>query len=76
MAGVRNLRLVVDSCNAELSAEIDERPTTVRVTVTARHDTNDDCLDGLVVHLERPLGDRRLLDGATGRPVTVHQDSP
>jgi hypothetical protein len=63
--------LIVGSCNADLTAEVEESPSQVTVTVTARDDTSDDCLDGLIVHLDQPLGDRQLLDGVTGDVVSV-----
>jgi hypothetical protein len=62
----RTLNLTVGSCNADLTAVVEESPSQVTVTVTARDDTSDDCLDGLIVHLDHPLGDRQLLDGVTG----------
>jgi hypothetical protein len=67
----RTLNLTVGSCNADLTAEVEESPSQVTVTVTARDDTSDDCLDGLIVHLDHPLGDRQLLDGVTGAVVSV-----
>jgi hypothetical protein len=67
----RTLELVVGTCNADLTTKTEESPTQVTVTVTARNDTSDDCLDGVVVHLDRPLGDRRLVDGATGETVRI-----
>ncbi len=67
----RTLRLAVDTCNADLMARTEESPSQVTVTVTARHDTNDDCQDVLVVNLERPLGTRQLVDGAAGEAVAV-----
>jgi hypothetical protein len=41
------------------------------VTVTARNGTSDGCLDRVVVRLDEPLGDRQLVDGATGQVVAV-----
>jgi hypothetical protein len=67
----RTLKLIVGSCNADLTAEVEESPSQVTVTVTARDDTSDDCLDGLIVHLDQPLGDRQLLDGVTRDVVSV-----
>jgi hypothetical protein len=72
----RTLNLTVGSCNADLTAEVEESPTQVTVTVIARDDTSDDCLDGLVVHLDHPLGHRQLLDGVTGDLVSVRQANP
>jgi hypothetical protein len=72
----RTLNLIVDSCNADLTTEVEESRSRVVVTVKARNDTSDDCLDGVVVHLDQPLGDRRLLDGGTGGLVPVKRDDP
>ena len=57
------LEVSVASCNADLSFEMQEDETSVALWVTARNDTSDDCADGLVVELERPLGGRILIDG-------------
>ena len=70
------LNLTVGSCNGDLTTEVEESPSQVTVTVTARDDTNDDCLDGLIVHLNQPLGDRQLLDGVTGDVVSVRHADP
>lgn len=72
----RTLKLIVGSCNADLTAEVEESPSPVTVTVTARDDTSDDCLDGLIVHLDQPLADRQLLDGVTGDVVSVRHADP
>lgn len=69
----RTLSLAVGTCNADLTVKTEESATQVTVTVTARDDTSDDCLDGVVVHLDRPLGDRRLVDGATGEAVAIER---
>ena len=71
----RTLNLIVGTCNADLTTEVDESRSQVVVTVTARNDTSDDCLDGVIVHLDQPLGDRQLLDGVTGSRVPVKRDS-
>jgi hypothetical protein len=72
----RTLNLIVDTCNADLTTKVEESRSRVVVTVKARNDTSDDCLDGVVVHLDQPLGDRRLLDGGTGGLVPVKRDDP
>lgn len=66
----RKLVLTVGSCHADLSADVDESPSRVIVSVIARNGTNDDCADLIIVHLDQPLGARQLLD-ATGAPVRV-----
>lgn len=72
----RVVRLTVGSCNADLSARIEESPSRMTVTVTARNNTGDDCADGLVAHLDRPLGERQLVDGVTGAIVPVQPADP
>jgi hypothetical protein len=58
----RKLVLTVGSCHADLSAEVDESPSRVIVSVIARNGTNDDCADLIIVHLDQPLSARRLLE--------------
>ena len=65
------LEFDVDTCNADLEGSVVESPATVEVTITARNDTTSDCRDMLLVVLEEPLGDRDLVDGATGRVLEV-----
>ena len=71
-ANGRALSLDVGTCNADLTATTEESRDRVTVTVTARNNTTDDCSD-LVVHLDRPLGDRQLVDGATGEAVAIER---
>jgi hypothetical protein len=72
----RTLRLSVGSCNADLTTAVEETSSRVTVTVTARNNTSDDCLDGLTIRLDEPLGQRELVDGVTGKVVSVrHIDS-
>lgn len=61
----------VDTCNADLQAEVVESATRVEVTITALNDTTDACRDLLVVTLAEPLGDRELTNGATGKALQV-----
>lgn len=68
-----DLSFAVDSCNQNPTAEVDEDDTTVTITAYAPPRGGDDCADGLVVHLEQPLGDRMVFDGATGMTVTVRR---
>ena len=55
------------TCNAEHRLRVDEDRTSVRIFVEHRRGTRDDCADGLPLGLSAPLGDRRLLDGRSGR---------
>jgi hypothetical protein len=72
----RVLVLTVSSCNADVSADVVETATEVRVTVTAKGgDPLGDCADGLEVRLDRSLDGRPVLDGGDrGRPVMVSLD--
>jgi hypothetical protein len=65
------LGLVVDTCNADLAVTIGESTERVTVTITARGDTSDDCLDSVTLQLDAPLGDRVVVDGASGEVVPV-----
>lgn len=67
----RELQLGVNSCNADLKVEVREDEERVAIRVTVRNDTMDDCMDGVTVALEEPLGERELVDAATGQAVPV-----
>ena len=57
-----------------LGIEVSEDAQTVTVTVTALDydpDNSDGCQTSNAVSLASPLGDRRLIDGATGDEVPV-----
>lgn len=62
----------VDSCSGDPEATVLETSETVTVTASAQT-ASDDCSDLLVLELDAPLGDRVLIDGATGEPVEVSQ---
>ncbi|MDQ3485957.1 MAG: hypothetical protein M3445_11210 [Actinomycetota bacterium] len=64
------LTLAVAACNAENTFVVEEDQE--EVTVTVRTDGpryGDACADGVKVELREPLGERRLIDGATGEVV-------
>ena len=65
-----------NSCNAELGFDIEEGDD--QVVVTAMHlrppQVGEDCADGHTVVLDAPLGDRQLVDGATGAVVDVRYE--
>ena len=67
--------LEVGSCGGEPAvAELEESASEVRVTVEATTrplGPAAECLDGVEVRLSAPLGDRVLVDGASGQPVEV-----
>jgi hypothetical protein len=63
-----------ESSNAELSSEVVETSTEVRVTVTAKGGDPADCADGLEVRLDQPLDVREVVDGHGGGVVEVMVD--
>ena len=65
------LLLEVDSCNADLSADVDEQPDQIVISVTAENDTSDDCLEGMTIELASPLGDRVVVDSFDGESLEV-----
>lgn len=58
-----------DACNLEPRADVVETADEVRVTVTVRGTTNEDCGEGVRISLASTLGDRTIIDGSTGEPV-------
>lgn len=57
-----------------LRPEVQESTQTVTVTITAldySRANGQDCIGVRVVDLASPLDDRRVIDGSSGRPVTV-----
>lgn len=69
----RVLRLIVASCNADLTAEVEEGDTEVEITVTMRNNTRNACEDVLQISLSEPLDDRMVVDGSTGRAMEVRK---
>lgn len=61
----------IDTCNADLEAQVVESDTRVEVTISAENDTTDDCADSIVITLDQPLGDRQLINGSTGKVLDV-----
>lgn len=62
------IHLWVGTCNGEPEADVVETDAEVTITVVAtRRSPGDGCQDSLTVTLAAPLGDRGLIDGATGR---------
>lgn len=69
--GSTQLALGLDTCNADLSAEVDETEHEIVISVTARNDSPDDCADQLIVDLTEPLGTRSVVDASDGEDVSV-----
>ncbi|MBO9554721.1 hypothetical protein [Cellulomonas sp.] len=62
------LHLWIDTCNGDPASEVVETDDDVTVTiVSTRRNPGDACQDVVEVALSEPLGDRTLVDGATGR---------
>ena len=70
----RRLILDVSYCTAEIASEVSETDAEVTITVTHRNVTGEDCGGGVIVELDDPLGERAVIDGASGQPVTVIRD--
>ena len=72
----RGLQLTVGSCNGdpEVTA-LEQTDTEVRVEVTSTTPApgwpGEDCLDGVELTFDAPLGGRTLVDATTGDPVAV-----
>ena len=64
----RTLELGLNSCNADPSVAVDESTSEVVLDVRG-NPTNDDCADQTRVRLSAPLGDRSIIDAATGREL-------
>lgn len=65
------LIMSVESCNQDPKVTAEETLTEVRLRVTADADNDDDCLDSASVSLEAPLGDRAVIDDASGNRLPV-----
>lgn len=70
------LQLIVGSCNGDPEVTVlEQTDTEVRVEVTSTTPApgwpGEDCLDGLELTLDTPLGDRTLVDLSTGDAVQV-----
>lgn len=74
--GGTGLQLTVGSCNGEPEVTVlEQSDTEVRIEVTSTTPApgwpGEDCLDGLELTLDAPLGDRALVDVTTGEAVAV-----
>lgn len=70
------LQVFVGSCNGDPEVTVFEQTgTEIRIEVTSTTPApgwpGEDCLDGLELTLDAPLGDRMLVDLSTGGPVPV-----
>lgn len=67
------LTVGVNTCNASPRAAVME--TDRQISITVRSDRqplgSDDCADSIDIELDEPLGDRRVIDGASGDELVV-----
>lgn len=63
----------VDTCNANPRLAVVEGEQAITLAVQADQQSwgSDDCADSINVELDAPLGDRRVIDGATGEELAV-----
>jgi hypothetical protein len=69
--GEERIEISVDTCYADLTADVAETSQTVTITVTSRNTTTRACLDGMFVELGAPWGGRTVIDGSDGEEVSV-----
>ena len=66
------LEVSVSTCNAEPAVSAAESSSEVRLTVRARQGrTGPECRDYALVRLDAPLGDRTVVDAASGEALEV-----
>lgn len=65
---------VVVGCYKKVRVEVEERSDEVELRGYGEDLINGECASTAVVTLDEPLGSRRLLDGKTGRILTVCRD--
>jgi hypothetical protein len=61
----------INTCNADLSADVEETAEEVRIRVHAENNTTGDCADSMRVTLDDDLGNRRVIDDRTGEELRV-----
>jgi hypothetical protein len=67
----RLLSFGINTCNADLSAEVEETAEEVRIRVHAENNTMGDCADSMRLTLDDDLGNRRVIDDRTGAELRV-----
>ena len=68
------LELGIETCNAVLSADVQEATSEIRILVTRQDDPgrdDDDCADHIFVSLAEPFGNRVVVDESTGDRLDV-----
>lgn len=64
------LTVAVDACQGDPEVQVEESDEVVRVVATVVV-PGPACADGVTVPLDRPLGERRLVDSHTGETIEV-----
>ncbi|MDW3180299.1 MAG: hypothetical protein R8J94_23210 [Acidimicrobiia bacterium] len=67
----------VASCNGDPTFTKTESATEIRIAATSwlpDGDSREDCLDGILVQLAEPLGDRAIVDELSGRTMPILTD--
>ncbi|HET6686208.1 MAG TPA: hypothetical protein VFH02_06755 [Jiangellaceae bacterium] len=67
----RLLGLGINTCNADLWADVEQTAEEVRVRVHAENNTTAACRDVMRVALDDALGNRRVIDDRTGEVLRV-----
>lgn len=65
---------VQDSCHDEPRLEVDEDAAAVEIRFTVREASGGDCFSCTEETLDAPLGERAVIDAATGREVPSSGD--
>lgn len=61
----------VNSCHGSPSASVAEEPGRIVITAEANLDSDQTCLDGLTIELGEILGERDVIDGVSGKSMSV-----
>jgi hypothetical protein len=65
----RTLELSLNSCNADPKVDVNESAGEVVIVVLGDPMSGADCADGVRARLAAPLGDRPIIDAATGLEI-------
>ena len=63
--------IVLGHCNRSARVQVEETDSWVMLELQTRGANRGDCLDGVVVRLDRYLGERALIDASTDAPVPI-----
>jgi hypothetical protein len=65
---------VHDNCHDEPQLDVTESRSTVEIRFTVAAETGGDCFSCTVATLDAPLGDRTVIDAATGQAIPTTGD--